>query len=105
VEQPQATISPETVPSTEYPHIPQLQINDPTVVSKIRGFYDDLASLQQRKCVMCNERFPSICLNDTNCCTRCHNDTHVPKLFSASNNMDPGSVPPELTVSGLNIII
>ena len=102
IEQPQASNT-ETDQSPEYPHIPQLQLNDPTVITKIKGFYDDLASLQQLKCLLCNERFPSICLNEANCCTRCHNDTHVPKLFSAANNMDPGSVPPQLTVSPLNI--
>ena len=38
-------------------------------------------------------------INDSGSCKRCDNDKYILKLFSAGNNMDPGSVPLELTVS------
>ena len=38
-------------------------------------------------------------INDNHNCKCCDNDNSIPKLFSAGNNMDPGSVPLELTVS------
>ena len=79
----------------------QLHINDPTVVAKIIEFHNDLESLKPVRCSTCLERFPSISFNNMDCCKRCHNDNHVPKQFFAANNMDPGSVPPELEVSSI----
>lgn len=79
----------------------QFHIDDPTIVAKITEFHNELASLEPVRCSTCLERFPSISLNDGDCCKRCHNDNHVPKQFSAANNMDPGSVPPELNVSNI----
>ena len=51
---------------------------------------------QHKKCTICNEQWPMrIQLNmDPYICTRCQRDKHNPKLFSAENDMDPGSVPP-----------
>ena len=78
-----------------------VDISNPAVIAKIREFHAELASLDTVRCSICLEKFPSISLNDTSTCRRCHNDSHVPKLFSAANNMDPGSVPPELIVSNV----
>ena len=65
----------------------------------MRHFHNDMATLQSVKCSICFEQFPSISINDIGSCKRCNNDKHIPKLFSAANNMDPGIVPPELVVS------
>ena len=32
-------------------------------------------------------------------CVRCSRDKHIPKMYSIANNMNPGDVPPELTVN------
>ena len=84
-----------TLPRTEVP-----SFDDPVVVRKMTKFHNNrLSSLQARRCTVCIERFPSIYVDTTSICKRCCNDKHVPKLYSADNNMDPGPVPPELTVS------
>ena len=70
----------------------------PSVISKITQFHDDLMSLTFNKCCICKENFPSLKLN-AGLCTCCHADKHIPKLFSAENNMDPGPVPSQLKVS------
>ena len=75
----------------------KLHINHPTIVAKIAEFHNDLESLEPVRCSTCVERFPSISFNNMDYC-KCHNDSHVPEQFSA-NNMDPGSVSPELEVS------
>ncbi len=31
-------------------------------------------------------------------CCRCSQDKHIPKLYSAQNNMHPGNIPPQLQV-------
>ena len=36
--------------------------------------------------------------NDDVECVRCSRDKHIPKMYSAANNMNPGSLPPELMV-------
>ena len=90
------------MPSPGYAYEPQqLHINDPIVVAKITEFHNDFESLEPVRCSTCLERFPSISFNNMDCSKRCHNDYHVPKQFSAANNMDPGSVPPELEVSSV----
>jgi len=75
--------------------------NDPAVMAKMRKFYDDLNSLECN--VQCVEQFPFITLTANNLCARCHRDKHDPKLYSACNNMDPGSLPIELMVCALNM--
>ena len=87
-----------SVEHTQDPQQPQRlpQFNNPEVIAKMRDF---MAALQAVKCMICYERFPSISVNEIRSCKRCHNDKHIPKLFSAANNMDPGIVPPELMVS------
>ena len=57
------------------------------------------------KCITCLEGFPALNVRavspdseDTEC-VRCRQDEHIPKVYSSSNNMDPGPVPSELLVS------
>ena len=71
----------------------------PSVVHKITEFHNSLMSLTPVKCTVCLENFPTLKINNDGICTRCHEDKHSPKLYSAHNNMDPGPVPPELKVS------
>ena len=75
------------------------RFDDPEVIAKMTQFHDELAGLQLQKCSICLERFPNISINNNHNCKRCDNDNSIPKLFSAGNNMDPGSIPLELTVS------
>lgn len=51
---------------------------------------------QNKKCTTCNEQWPTRTHTCTEpyVCMRCQRDKHSPKLFSADNDMDPGSVPP-----------
>jgi len=63
----------------------------------MREFYLDLTALHTL-CDVCLKQFPSIKTNEAGVCYCCQHDTEVPKLYSAANNMNPGSVPPELCV-------
>ncbi len=62
-------------------------------------FHEHMASPNVLKCTPCFEQFPGIqlCSQSTEC-LRCSRDKRTPKLYSSANNMDPGSVPPELQV-------
>ena len=80
--------------------------HQPRVLSKMVQFHSRLASLQFLKCITCLERFPGMTVralpatNETEC-LRCSHDKHLPKLFSSANNMNPGSLSPELVVSDI----
>ena len=76
-----------------------LSPDDPFVISKMSQFYNHLNGLSMMKCSVCSERFPNVEVNAAGSCKRCATDKHVPKLYSALNNMDPGTVPVELSVS------
>ena len=78
--------------------------DDPAIIRKMCEFHNSLFSLESSSCSVCIERFPSKSVDVMNVCRRCTNDKHIPKLYSADNNMDPGPVPPELTVSVANAI-
>ena len=72
------------------------------VHSKMKKFHSRLAALQMARCATCLETFPgrrTSLSNDEAVCVRCLRDEPVPKMYSAENNMNPGTVPPELTVS------
>ena len=61
-----------------------------------------MASLQMSMCITCRERFPGLTLQMTPSgteCLRCVRDKHSPKTYSSLNNMDPGPLPHELSVS------
>ena len=76
-----------------------MRFDDPEMIAKMKQFHDDLTGLQLQKCSICLEQFPCMSISDSGSCKHCDNYNNVPKLFSAGNNMDPGSVPLELTVS------
>ena len=69
------------------------------VHSKMRNFHLKLMSLEFVKCTTCLEQFPDLATStDRTECARCGRDKHIPKLYSASNNMSPGPVPSQLQV-------
>jgi len=72
--------------------------DDPSVLTKIMQFHSDLMTLSFNQCSICKENFPNLKVSTAGICSRCHSDKHVPKLYSAENNMDPGPVPSQLTV-------
>ena len=59
------------------------------------------------KCCICTKRFPNtgtgIQVNSVSSCICCATDKHIPKLYSTSNNMDPGAVSIDLS-GGIYII-
>ena len=75
------------------------RFNQPSVIAKMTEFHVHMDSLQPTKCEVCQERFPNLRVDDQQICKRCSSDKHEPKLFSTQNNMNPGTLPPELTVS------
>ena len=56
------------------------------------------------ECEVCLEQFPNLRVDTHQSCKRCASDKYVPKLFSSENNMNPGAVPPVLTVSCYTVI-
>ena len=69
------------------------------VQDKMRRFHTHLTTLDMPTCSTCCERFPGIRLaSGSTECARCHKDQHVPKVFSAANQMDPGPIPSQLQV-------
>ena len=86
------------------PQFRNFTVDDPEIIQKMREFHLDLTALQNMLCDVCLERFPSIITNEADVCYRCQHDTELPRLYSAANNMNPSSVPPEFCVCffGLN---
>ena len=74
-------------------------IDDERITDKIKEFHRKLFAIEAVLCCVCLERFPTIETDDGGVCTRCRADSKTPKIYSAGNNMDPGPVPPELSVS------
>ena len=76
----------------------------PAVRSKMTNFHSKIAALEMSKCITCLEKFPALNVkavsphNEDTECGRCRQDKHIPKVYSSSNNMDPGPVPSELLV-------
>ena len=75
--------------------------SDATTISEeehriLQGFCDKMDNISYKVCSICNERIPCMILINNITCRRCHTEKHVPKKFSADNNMDPGEVPDEL---------
>ena len=73
--------------------------NDPFTVSKMTEFHKNLMRLEAVQCLLCLAKFPTLKVDEAGVCARCNGDKHIPKLYCAQNNMDPGPVPTELTVS------
>ena len=81
-------------------------IQQQAVHSKVAAFqHSKLAGVQILKCIVGFEKFSALNMrdvsssNDDKECVHCHNDKHVPKLYSFDNNMDPGTIPPALMVT------
>ena len=71
-----------------------------SVQANMHAFHRHLNTLCSVTCTTCSEDFPSFKLHaQTSECVRCSKDKHMPNVYSAANNMDPGSVPPQLLVS------
>ena len=75
------------------------QLDQHHVQVKMLAFHKDMATIQTPMCTICMEQFPAMKVNTNSQCQRCARDKHTPGLFSAENNMHPGSVPIELEVS------
>ena len=78
-------------------------IDDERLVDKIKEFHRKLFGIKVVLCSVCLECFPNIKIDDGGVCTRCRADSRTLKIYSAGNNMDPGPVPPELSVSFFNM--
>jgi len=76
-------------------------VDNPDIINKVDEFHRTLVALQNVLCNVCLEQFPTFASNTTptDICCRCNLDTQIPKLYSLQNNMDPGPVPLELSVS------
>ena len=81
-------------------------VDNPDIIHRVQEFHRSFATLQNILCNVCLERFPTITTNTipTEICHRCNIDKETPKLFSVENNMDPGPVPHELSVSSINVV-
>ena len=74
--------------------------NDKCVKEKVNMLHKEMASTESPMCSICLEKFLGTQMtNKSSECQRCYRDKKVPKLFSAENNMNPGSLPAELQVS------
>ena len=75
----QLQVEPSVEPEAElfFPYF-----DDPTVIAKLTEFHQHLLSLESAKCSVCHEKFPSVHVDDTSICSRCHKDQHTPKLYS-----------------------
>jgi len=99
MQQPQATDTQQTPQLTnDLSHHIIPPFDDPSIIRKVSEYHNDLMSLTFNQCL---ENFPSLKINTAGICAQCHGDKHLSKLYSAQNNIDPGPVPPELTVSHL----
>ena len=71
-----------------------------SVRNKMLKFHSDIATICSPVCSTCLAGFPGMNLHHNSTeCQRCSRDKHMPKLYSCANNMNPGSIPPELQVS------
>ena len=55
--------------------------NDPVIVvvivNKITEFYNDLTTLEMKKCSICSEQLPNLKIDSTGSCLRCSMDKHI----------------------------
>ena len=56
--------------------------DDPSIITKISQYHDELMSLAFNQFTGCEENFPTLKLNAAGICVRCHSDKHIPKLHS-----------------------
>jgi len=79
-------------------------VDNPDIIHKVKEFHNTLATSQNVVCNVCSEHFYANNNTPSKICCCCNLDTQLPKLFSSQNNMDPGPVPFELSVSCINVI-
>ena len=66
---------------------------------KMSTFHLKLMSLEFHCCSTCLECFPDLSMaGGSTECRHCSQDKHVPKVYTTANNMNPGTVPPQLQV-------
>ena len=90
MQQPQPTYTqqpPQLADDHSHRTIPSF--DDPSVIRKVSEYHNDLMSLTFNQCDVCLENFPSLKINNAG--ARCLVDKHLPKLYSAQNNMDSSS--------------
>ena len=65
------------------------------VMSAMKAFHNKQKKWQHKLCSICHELWPTLVSGTEHpyICTRCKKDKNDTKLFSAENDMDPGSVP------------
>lgn len=76
-----------------------INLGDSEVTQKLQQFHATLATLENVQCDVCLIRFPSLTADVSGVCNPCCGDPGKIKLYSVANNMDPGTIPPELSVS------
>ena len=70
-----------------------------SIRAKMHKFHAHFAMVDLSTCTTCLESFPGLQLHLGSAeCLRCCRDKHIPKLYSSSNNMDPGPIPSKLQV-------
>ena len=80
------------------------QLHNPHIHLKLKEFHSKLSTLKVSTCVTCLEGFPGLIVRSASAssaeseCLRCARDKHIPKLYFSANNMNPGTVLPELMV-------
>ncbi len=85
--------------SRQHPQVPLHHIipafDDPQVHTAMRNFHAKISSITIPVCITCMEKFPGTKMKfkSLECC-QCSRDKHIPKLYSAQNNMHPGNIPP-----------
>ena len=82
----------------ELPDPPPLSQNNNynTIMDSIRAFELQQMSYTISHCSTCHERRIQMDMNAENTCKRCIQDKNEIKMFSADNNMDPKTPPPQL---------
>ncbi len=82
-----------------YPGAHQALLEQENVQKKMARFHQDMSLIECHTCSTCMEKFPGVKFSThTSQCLRCSRDNITPKLYSAENNMHPGSASPQLQV-------
>ena len=69
------------------------------VKQKMAKFHQEMSTIETHSCSVCMEKFPGLKVGTrTSECLPCSRDKVVPKLYSAKNNMHPGTAPLQLQV-------
>jgi len=90
IQQPQSTYTQQPPQlANDHSHHTIPSFDDPSIIRKVSEYHNDLMSLTFNQCDVCLENFPSLKINNAG--ARCLVDKHLPKLYSAQNNMDSSS--------------